>query len=115
VEGTQRTLGRPVFGRCFHLVLCRAKAVDGQTLQQRNASPLVGEISVNSGRTIEPTSLEMTPRVTACLYDNPWAARPYQGELDRFCHAVVNENKLEFHDGESLSTILGLPEEWPGE
>jgi len=55
------------------------------------------------------------PRVVSCLYHNPWAARPYEGELDRLTHAVVNENKLKFHDGESLGTILGLPEGWPGE
>ena len=55
------------------------------------------------------------PRVISRFYHNPWAARPYQGELDRLTHAVVIENKIQFHDGESLRTILGLPEGWPGE
>jgi hypothetical protein len=55
------------------------------------------------------------PRVISCLYHNPWAARPYQGELDRLPHAAVSNNKLEFHDGDTLSAILGLPEGWPGE
>jgi len=55
------------------------------------------------------------PRLVSCLYHNPWAVRPYQGELDRLTHAVVNENKLQFLDGESLGTILGLPTGWPGE
>jgi hypothetical protein len=55
------------------------------------------------------------PRVVSCLYHNPWAVRPYQGELDRLTHAVVSENKLQFHDDESLGTILGLPAGWPGE
>ncbi len=55
------------------------------------------------------------PRVVSCLYHNPWAARPYQGELDRLTHAVVDQNKIQFHDGESLGTILGLPAGWPGE
>jgi len=55
------------------------------------------------------------PRVVSCLYHNPWAVRLYQGELDRLPHAVVKNNKLEFHDGETLSVILGLPAGWPGE
>jgi hypothetical protein len=55
------------------------------------------------------------PRVISCLYHNPWAAKPYQGELDHLPHAVVNNNKLEFHVGDTLSAILGLPEGWPGE
>jgi hypothetical protein len=55
------------------------------------------------------------PSVISLLYHNPWAARPYQGELDRLPHALVKNNKLEFHDGETLSAILGLPGGWPGE
>jgi hypothetical protein len=55
------------------------------------------------------------PRVVSCLYHNPWAARPYQGELDRLNHAAVHQNRIQFHDGESLGTILGLPAGWPGE
>ena len=65
MEGTQGALGCPAFFGCFHLVPRRAEAVDSQTLQQRNASPLVSQINVNSGRAIEPASLEMMARARA--------------------------------------------------
>ncbi len=63
-------------------------------------------------RNLEQSNL---PRVDSCLYHNPWAARPYEGELDRLCRAIVENNKIKFYDGESLKTIFGLPEGWPGE
>lgn len=65
MESAQGTLRCPVLCRCFHLVSRRSKAVDSQALQQRNASPLVSQINVYSGRAIEPTSLEMMARARA--------------------------------------------------
>jgi hypothetical protein len=65
VERAQGAFGCPVFFGSFYLVSRRAKAVDSQTLQQRNASRLVSQINVNSGRAIEPASLEMMARARA--------------------------------------------------
>jgi hypothetical protein len=50
------------------------------------------------------------------LYHNPWATRPYCGELDRLNRAVANDARhMTFLDGESLRSIFDLPENWPGE
>jgi len=65
VDGAQRALGCPAFVGSFHLVPRRAKAVDSQTLKQRYTSPLVSQINVDSGRAIEPASLEMMARARA--------------------------------------------------
>jgi len=50
-----------------------------------------------------------------CLYHNPWATRPYDGELDRLNRAVPgNANTMDFSDGESVHSVFDLPEDWPG-
>lgn len=53
------------------------------------------------------------PRARICLYHNPWARRPYTSELTRLPQAVPQDNTMKWQDGESLSTIFGLPLWWP--
>jgi hypothetical protein len=65
MDSAERAFGCPVFCRSFYLVSGGAKAVDSQTFQQRYAPPLVSETNVNSGRAIEPASLEMVAEARA--------------------------------------------------
>ena len=57
------------------------------------------------------------PRTSVCLYHNPWAKRPYQGELCRLSQAVPDREKghMEWRDGATLSTIFRLPADWPSD
>lgn len=55
------------------------------------------------------------PRADICLYHNPWARRPYTAELTRLPRATpeaTRRDHMEWHGGESLATIFGLPPEW---
>lgn len=62
---------------------------------------------------LTPSSI---PWASVCLYHNPWAARPYDCELNRLHRAVpVNQTTLQFYDGESLASVFGLPADWPGQ
>jgi hypothetical protein len=54
------------------------------------------------------------PWVTPCLYHNPWAAIPYRGPLNQLRRGVVANNKMEYSDGQVLSALFGLPNDWPG-
>lgn len=55
------------------------------------------------------------PRADIHLYHNPWATKPYKGELKRLPSAIANrqENRMEQLGGESLGAIFGLPPLWP--
>ncbi len=57
------------------------------------------------------------PRTSVCLYHNPWAKRPYQGELCRLSQAVPDREKghMEWRDGATLSTIFRLRADWPSD
>lgn len=48
-----------------------------------------------------------------CLYQNPWAYRPYVGELDRLTLAVVEGNLLRDRPGVHPRVIFELDERWP--
>jgi hypothetical protein len=62
---------------------------------------------------LSPSSIQWA---SICLYHNPWAALPYDCELNRLHNAVpVTQTTLEFRRGESLASILSLPPDWPGE
>ncbi len=47
------------------------------------------------------------------LYFNPWAQFSVPASLQRVNHAMAMDNKMEWIEGERLSTLLGLPESWP--
>jgi hypothetical protein len=52
---------------------------------------------------------------SACLYENPWAARKYEGELNQLPRAIArDENTMEWLNGTSLSDVFDLPPDWPG-
>lgn len=54
--------------------------------------------------------------VSASLYHNPWASRRYDGELNRLRRGVVGPKAtMEYFEGETPASILGLPAGWPGE
>ena len=55
------------------------------------------------------------PHASICLYHNPWAARQYDGELNRLNRAVPIDEQIKFLDGESLSSIFLLSADWPGQ
>ena len=62
---------------------------------------------------LTPSSI---PWASVCLYHNPWAAHPYNCALNRLHRAVrVTDTTLQFLDGDSLSSIFGLPADWPGQ
>jgi hypothetical protein len=55
------------------------------------------------------------PWASMCLYHNPWAAKPYEGELTQLPRAVPRgEDSMEWLDGKTLAAIFGLPANWPG-
>ncbi len=49
------------------------------------------------------------------LYHNPWAEKPLTSVLTRLPQAVAMSNHMEKLQGESISSILGLPVSWPFE
>lgn len=49
----------------------------------------------------------------ARLYHNPWPRKPYIGELTRLSQTIPANNRLSSQSGESVGSILGLPEESP--
>jgi hypothetical protein len=54
--------------------------------------------------------------VSVCTYLNPYVDVQIPGELLRFGVAQAGAGgKIEWHSGERLGEILGLPESWPGE
>lgn len=55
------------------------------------------------------------PKTSVRLYHNPWATKPYKGELKRLPSAIANrlENRMEQLGGESLGAIFSLPPLWP--
>jgi hypothetical protein len=54
-------------------------------------------------------------RGKVCLYHNPWAQKPYSSILTRLPQAVLKGNRMKNIDGESIGSILGLPNSWPAE
>lgn len=55
-------------------------------------------------------------RAKACLFHNPWAARPYGGALGRLGSCAVEaDGRAHFTPGESMASVLGLPGEWPAD
>lgn len=50
-----------------------------------------------------------------CLYHNPWAQKSYSSVLTRLPQAVLEDNHMKKVDGESIGSILGLPNSWPTE
>jgi hypothetical protein len=53
------------------------------------------------------------PRGNIRLYHNPWAIHPYSSELTTLPQAVPIEGKMDLRDGRPLSSIFGIPLEWP--
>jgi hypothetical protein len=47
------------------------------------------------------------------LYVNPWTLLPIPESLLVINHAMVNNEIMEWSEGERLSTVLGLSEDWP--
>nr|BDD47818.1 hypothetical protein 5 [Gammaproteobacteria bacterium] len=47
------------------------------------------------------------------LYVNPWAQLPLPVSLLVINHAMANNGKMEWAEGERLSSVLGLSEDWP--
>jgi len=58
---------------------------------------------------IMPWSL---PRAFLCLYHNPWAKKKYSSILTRLPQAIP-KGEMEWRQGETVGSILGLPQEWP--
>lgn len=58
-----------------------------------------------------PSGLAST---SICLYKNPWAAKPVPSEMDCLPHAALSGEQMEWVEGRSLGSVLGLPEGWPG-
>jgi len=56
------------------------------------------------------------PWSSICLYHNPWAARPYEGQINRLPRAAAaSEDRMAWHDGISLGQLFQLAADWPGE
>jgi len=53
-------------------------------------------------------------RCTLCLYHNPFAEKRLDCELNRLPKMVPKGDRPDWIAGEPLSSILGLPEDWPG-
>lgn len=53
------------------------------------------------------------PRAILRLYHNPWAQKPYHSDLCRLPQAIPEKGYISKLDGESISTIFGLPLSWP--
>ena len=49
----------------------------------------------------------------ASLVHNPWAKRPYRAELTRLRQFIPTDGRMQRHAGESLASLLGLPNRWP--
>lgn len=47
------------------------------------------------------------------LIPNPWAARPYDGALERLPRWVAQDGNFEPVDGTSVGSLLDLPDDWP--
>ena len=54
------------------------------------------------------------PRCSICLYHNPFAEKGLDCELNRLPRMVPQGDRPEWVAGQTLSSILGLPEDWPG-
>jgi hypothetical protein len=48
-----------------------------------------------------------------CLYHNPWASNPYDGQMRQFSEAIPTNNNMDWKDGIHPRHILELPEGWP--
>lgn len=60
---------------------------------------------------LQPNSIASAP---ICLYENPWASHLTPSSLRRVPHGIVEGEIISWHSGESLRSIFGLPENWPG-
>lgn len=47
------------------------------------------------------------------LIHNPWAQRPYSSPLTRLPQGTPEAGRMNWHDGDSLHDVLGLPSGWP--
>jgi hypothetical protein len=54
------------------------------------------------------------PRCWICLYHNPFAEKKLDCELNRLPRMVPQGDRPEWVAGENPSSILGLPDDWPG-
>jgi hypothetical protein len=50
-----------------------------------------------------------------CLYHNPWAQYPYDGELNECPRAVPRGSKMDWLSGLDPAKVFDLPDDWPGE
>jgi hypothetical protein len=55
------------------------------------------------------------PRCSPCLYLNPFAERRLDCELNRLPRMIPKGDQPDWVAGDTLSSILGLPRDWPGE
>ena len=55
----------------------------------------------------------MVAKCEVQLYHHPWATRPYTGSLGRLPSVVLRDRNICFEEGQPLSRILNLPEQWP--
>ena len=49
-----------------------------------------------------------------CLYENPWSSHPIPSDLQRVPRGIVDGEMIRWQNGESLRSVLDLPEHWPG-
>jgi hypothetical protein len=54
------------------------------------------------------------PRCTPCLYHNAFAEMRLDCELNRLPRMMPKDNRPNWVAGDTLSSILGLPPDWPG-
>ncbi len=52
--------------------------------------------------------------VDFCIYENPWASYAIPAGLRRLPHGLVKSDVLSWRQGDSLRSLLHLPEGWPG-
>lgn len=50
---------------------------------------------------------------SACLYHNPWAAKPYESQLARLPEVAMRDGKAHRTRGVSFRTLFRLPVKWP--
>lgn len=50
-----------------------------------------------------------------CLYHNPWAQHPYDGELNECPRAIPHASRMEWVPGCDTANVFSLPADWPGE
>lgn len=55
------------------------------------------------------------PRAEIRLYHNPWAEKPYVGELTRLAQAIPAQDVMQWQEGESLADVFGVAPDWPGQ